>query len=105
MSQSLAYLLFDFSEDTDGLGVFDAMASTLPEQFEAVQAEAEQVLVWARQHFPQGPGPIDEGHDWDVDEQIQQENSLSGEVWHTLTLSLTGTPAFCEAFGQRFLCD
>jgi len=99
------YLLFEFSEDTDGLGVFEAMASTPKAQFAMVQAEAQQVLNWARQHFPHGPGPIEEGHDWDLDEQIQQEESLSGDVWHTLTLSLTGTPAFCDAFGQQFLCD
>ena len=36
---TLDYLDFDYSEDTEGVGVFDAMASTGAEQVAAVRAE------------------------------------------------------------------
>ena len=41
---ALQYLDFDFSEDEHGLGSFDAMASVLPAQLPALQAEIARVL-------------------------------------------------------------
>jgi hypothetical protein len=43
----LSYLDFDYSEDEQGWGNFDAMASVLPPQRPALQAELAQVLNWA----------------------------------------------------------
>lgn len=121
MQTELAYLDFELSEDADGVTTYDAMASVAAAKLAAVHAEVEQVLRWAHAAFPQGPGPLDEGHAWDLDLQGQQEftthdilafDPLAGRLRvqagavgaprHTLTLSLTGTPAFCDAFEQAF---
>ena len=118
---ALQYLSFDFSEDTEGTGVFEAMASTWPEQVAAVQAEVVRVLQWAHHAFPGTRGPVAEGGDWDYDLHGVREftaperitfnpaNGLldvqagaPGKPRHTLTLLLSGTDAFCDAFRQAF---
>ncbi len=118
---SLKYLDFDHSEDTEGLCTFEAMASTGPAQVAAVRAEVALVLSWAHRLFPQGPGSVADGADWDFDLQGLVEvahaerlrfdagtheltSSLgpAGQPRHTVTLSLTGSPAFGEAFMARF---
>ena len=118
---TLQYLSFDFSEDTEGTGTFEAMASTWPEQVAAVQAEVVRVLRWAHQAFPGTRGPVAEGGDWDYDLHGVREftaperitfNAVTGSLdvqagtpgkpRHTLTLLLSGTDAFCDAFRQAF---
>lgn len=117
----MRYLDFDYSEDTAGIGVFDAMASTGTQQAAAVRAEAAEVLAWAHATFPGRRGPVGEGGDWDYDLQGMRETTApetiefdehthalqvrlgaAGAPRHTLTLSVTGTSEFCEAFRQRF---
>jgi len=107
---ALHCLSFDFSLDTDGVHTFDtqaavavgadaASAATLAQ----VRAEVQQVLAWAAAQFPDGPGPLDEGYSWchDLhDEHDEAAGSPGG--WHTVSLSLSGTPAFGEAFAQAF---
>lgn len=121
---SLQYLSFDFSEDTEGTGTFEAMASTWPEQVAAVQAEVVRVLRWAHQAFPGTRGPVAEGGDWDYDlhgvreftaperityhaatGSLDVQAGASGKPRHTLTLLLSGTDAFCDAFRQAFAQD
>ena len=118
---SLDYLHFDDAEGSDGTGTLEAMASVWPDHVQAVHAEIVQVLDWAHAEFPNQRGPLDEGFDWDYDlhgmremtapetlrydelaQQLRVEAGLPGKPRHTLTLSLGGTPAFCEAFIQRF---
>lgn len=118
---SLKYLDFDHSEDTDGRATFEAMASTGPAQAAEVRAEAALVLAWAFAEFPEARGPLDEGFEWDHDLQglqevarveslvydpqtgeLQSQLGSAGVPRHTLTLSLTGTPAFAHAFKSRF---
>ena len=118
---TLNYLDFDYSESEDEAGTFDAMASTLPPQVPAVHAEIAQVLGWAHAAFPGLRGPLDEGFEWDFNLQGMQEftafetlnyhadthrlsvtASPPGAPRHTVTLSVTGTPAFCLAFRQQF---
>lgn len=118
---SLRYLHFDYAEGTDGVGTLEAMASTWPEQVQAVHAEVVQVLEWAHAEFAGRRGPLDEGFDWDYDlhgvqeltvpeglhydeqtHRLSVEAGPAGKPRHTLTLSLGGTPAFCAAFIQRF---
>ena len=41
---SLNYLDFEFSDDTEGVSTFEAMASVGPSQIAAVQGEVAQVL-------------------------------------------------------------
>ena len=118
---ALQYLSFDYSEDTEGTGTFEAMASTWPEQVGAVQAEIVRVLDWASQAFPGRRGPVAEGGDWDYDlhgvreftapERITYDAATGsldvqaatpGKPRHTVTLLLSGTDEFCSAFRQAF---
>lgn len=118
---ALKYLDFEFSEDAFGVGTFDAMASVHAPQLAAVHAEIARVLAWAHATFVDQQAPLDEGGEWDYQLQGQQEWSApvaidfdadSGAlreqvlspapVRHTLTLSISGSPQFCQAFTQRF---
>ena len=63
---TLHYLEFDYSEDADGHGSFDAMASVMPAQLAALQAEVISVLAWAHREFEGRRGPLDEGAEWDL---------------------------------------
>lgn len=91
----MRYLNFDHSESTDGVVSLEAMASTAAAQHDAVMQEVQQLLDWAWQHFPDTHGPVDEGMDWDHDLQV----SVDGDgPWHTVTLTLTASPRFVEAF-------
>jgi hypothetical protein len=115
----LSFLDFDFSEDPDGHGSFDAMASAAPAQLPALQQELARVLDWAHQGFGP-PAPLEEGGEWDLDLQGLREVPTVLRVRHapgagldlqpagtgaprvTLTVTLTGTPAFCAAFRAAF---
>ena len=115
----LHYLDFDFSDEETGRGSFDAMASVLPDRAPALLAEIAGVLRWAVGAFGAGGLSEDDG-EWGYEVQgvIEPATALtvtydeaSGEVslgpaagWEraTLTLTLSGSPAFCEAFRDRF---
>lgn len=118
---TLDYLDFDYSEDTEGVGVFDAMATTGPQQVAALHAEIVQVLDWAHATFPGRRGPVGDGGDWDYDLQGMQEVTIAETIEfdedahrvrvragrpatprHTVTMSISGTPEFCAAFGAQF---
>ena len=94
---TLHYLDFDYSEDDAGCATWDAMASVRPAQLGAVQAEVALVLHWAQQEFADGHGPLDEGGEWDHDVLSIEEDGR-----HTLTLTISGTPAFGAAWRSRF---
>lgn len=117
----LNYLDFDYAEDTEGVGTFDAMAATWPEQAPAVHAEIALVLGWACAAFAQARAPLDEGGEWDYDLQGHQEVTVpesleydpaggrvrvrpgpAGRARHVVTFSITGTAEFCAALGRRF---
>jgi VCBS repeat-containing protein len=117
----LNYLDFDYSEDADGSGTFDALAATAPAQHATVLSEVATVLRWAQHSFEGQRAPLDEGGEWDYDLQSWREFSAvdvlhfdehSGEVSvqpqaagaarHTVSLSVTGTPRFCAAFREHF---
>ena len=118
---TLDYLDFDFSEDADGHGSFDAMASAAPAQLAALQAEVLRVLEWAHHDFAGQRGPLDDGGDWDYELQgvqeiatplevrydpaavrLQLEPGATGAPRVTLSLTLSGTPQFCAAFRDAF---
>ncbi len=121
---TLSYLDFEYSEDAAGAGSFDAVASTLAERVPAVLAELNVVLRWANDSFAGLLGPLDEGFEWDVQLSCSRESValdkiafdlerqkvviLPGEAGperHTLSISISGTPAFCDAFRERFGVD
>ncbi|MFT3814062.1 MAG: hypothetical protein QM740_11865 [Acidovorax sp.] len=95
---TLDYLDFDYSEDAEGVGTWDALACVPPDRLPAVQAEAAQLLDWARRTFPGGQGPCEEGGAWDCDLHTRAE--ADGRV--TLALSISGSPAFGEALRAAF---
>ena len=97
----LCWLDFDYSEGTDDTGVFDALASVLPPHAAAVEAEVAQVLDWAEATFPGRRGPLHEGGEWDADLQLLPE-AEGGVVRTSFALTISGTPAFCEAFRAQF---
>ena len=98
---ALDYLIFDHSEDTEGIGTFEAMASVTPDHLEAVHDEVALVLSWAFATFPGEHGPLDQGFAWDHDlAELQESTTL-----RTVTLLISGGTAFCRAFAERFPAD
>ena len=93
----LQYLLFDTSDDGEGTGTWDAMASVRASQLPEVMQEVQAVLAWAEQHSPGPRGPLDDGGAWDADQQVQTEGD-----WTTVTLTLTGPWAWGEALVATF---
>jgi len=118
---TLDYLDFDVSEEADGSGSFDAVASVGPQQLPAVHAEIVAVLDWAHAAFAGQRAPLEDGGTWDFDLQSLQEWSVpetltydeasgsldvragaAGAPRHTVSLSLVGSADFCEAFRATF---
>ena len=118
---TLNFLDFDYSEDADGTGTFDAMASALPAQLPSLHSEIAQVLRWAHEQFPDACGALEEGGHWDYDLQAVQEVSTpitlefdvqSGGLRSspgvaalprtTVSLSLSGSAEFCAALRDQF---
>lgn len=123
-AMTLRYLDFDYSEDAEGTGTWDAMASVTPSHLPAVLAELALVLDWAHNSFPGQRGPMEEGGEWDYDlqgiqevlctlqlhydedtRQIQLQKYPPGMPRNTVTLSLSGTPAFSQALRAQFALD
>ena len=116
----LRYLDFDFSDEDSGRGSFDAMATVAPGRMPALLAEISAVLRWARRAF--GPaGALQDDGEWDYglegiaepdtplalafDEttgEVSIAPAAAGQALITLTFTLSGSPAFCEAFREGF---
>jgi hypothetical protein len=125
-TMNLEFLEFDCSEDTEGVVCWDALAQPAARHTVALLHEVTQLLAWASRFSPQGPGPLDEGADWDFDLQVQWHGPKSPHGtpcqahWraeqHTLdihpapgpderlelSLSLSGTPAFAQALREHW---
>jgi len=97
----LRYLDFDYSEDTEGHGTFDAMATTVPAKTREVLAEVAEVLAWANATFPDMQGALENGAVWDFDLQQTRE----APEFDTVTFSLSGTADFCAALREQFKLD
>ncbi|XAH26358.1 hypothetical protein AAFF27_01465 [Xylophilus sp. GW821-FHT01B05] len=121
---TLQYLDFDYSEDDEGTGTFDAMASTAPQQVAAVRAELVRVLAWAHAAFPDARGPVEDGGEWDYDLRGHCESTVPeqftfdehagrlavqpeppGTVRHTVNLAISGSAAFCAALREQFALE
>jgi hypothetical protein len=122
----LKYLEFDCSEDTEGVVCWDALAQPAANHTKELLNEVTQLLSWASRFSPQGPGPLEEGADWDFDLQIHLHkthsplSTIAKTQWHAaqpslaihpapgpderleLSLSLSGTPGFSHAFREQF---
>lgn len=121
---TLDYLDFDYSEDADGTGTFDAMASVPAAQLAKLQAEVARVLAWAHAGFPGECLPLEDGGTWQYDLRGSQETSASlglefdaetsrlaatagpaGPPRTTVCLALSGNAEFCAAFRVAFGLD
>lgn len=121
---TLDYLDFDYSEDADGTGTFDAMASVSPAQVFALYAEITALLDWAHAQFPDACSPQEDGGEWQYDLQGVQETSTPLTLEYepgansirtvagnplaprtSVTLSISGGPGFCAAFRDRFAIE
>lgn len=98
---TLQFLLFDYSEDGDGTGLFEALAAVRPAQAGAVEAEIATVLDWSSAQFG-APAPVEDGGDWHAELQLGEEADGSGAPRRVFSLSLAGSAAFCAAFESRF---
>lgn len=94
----MVYLIFDASDDADGVITLEALASTSAAEHEAVLQEAQQVLDWAWRHFPHTHGRVEDGMDWDHD--LQDVVEPGG--WHAVNLSLSASERFAQAFLAEF---
>lgn len=120
----LQYLDFDFSEDGEGTGTWDAMASVTPQHWPALLDEVAHLLGWAHAHFADQRGPVEEGGDWDFDLQCVQEvttpqhlhydvhthtlrvhSDSASSQRHTLSLSISGSAQFGAALRAQFGLD
>lgn len=119
MPPEFQYLDFDFSDEESGRGSFDAMASVLPDRLPALLGEIGTVLQWAIGVFGAAGAEEDEsewGYElqgvaepgtplnavYDEDRGAVMLTPDSGQARTTLTLTLSGSPAFCDAFRERF---
>ena len=118
---ALDYLDFEYSEDEDGNGTWDAMASVPAPRWPALLDEVGRVLHWASHTFRGQRAPLDDGGDWDFDLSAQDDDNgralriqwnhstqaIDAETpqpggYTTLTLTLTGNPAFGDALRERW---
>lgn len=92
------FLAFDLTDSSDGILTLEAMASTREARHAAVMAEAAQVLAWAQAEFGGRQGPVEDGYAWDHELLVQREDG----GWVTVTLSISASAEFAEAFQARF---
>lgn len=115
----LKFLEFDCSEDADGIGTFDAMASVQEARWAELRAEVEQVLAWAERHWGER-APLDDGGSWDVAleavHEVLQPLAMTFEAGrglrtgqggaaqsrYSLTVTLCGVPGFCASLREHF---
>jgi len=95
---ALRWLTLDMSDNDEGVVTIEALASTDAAGHAFALAEAQSVLDWAWREFPGSHGPADEGGQWDHDLQ----SGIGADGWHSVALTLTGTPAFAQAFEREF---
>jgi hypothetical protein len=91
---TLHYLIFDSSDDGEGTGTWEAMASVRATDVPAVTAEVQAVLDAADRDSPGPRGPLDEGGVWDAEQQVQTDDD---DGWISVTLTITGPWEWGEA--------
>lgn len=119
-TMELQFLEFDCSEDVEGVCCWDALAQPAARHTPALLHEVAQLLAWAHRFGPQGPGPLEDGADWDFDLQITIGHTPVNSHWDsqdgtlklsahvseqdriTLSLSISGTPVFAQALREHW---
>ena len=117
----LHFLDFDYSEDAEGTATWDAIAAIPAARMSELEHEIISVLAWAHAEYGELRGPLESGGLWDYDLQCERDGlpllalgfdiherqihprpQSQPQAWVTLTLSLSGGPAFAAAFVDRF---
>lgn len=93
----LQYLIFDASDDGEGTGSWEAMASVRVDELPTVMSEVRAVEATAHADAPGPRGALDDGGVWDLD--IQTLPDGDGRV--SVTLTLTGPWDWGEALIGR----
>ena len=118
---ALHFLEFDYSEDNEGTCTWDALASATAERLPELLREITALLAWACAEFGEQRGSLDDGGLWDYDLQCERGDhalqplaydpgahllrappSVQAGERVTLSLSISGTPAFAAPFAERF---
>ena len=89
---SARYLIFDASDDGQGTGTWEALASVRAADVAAVLAEVQALLDSLERQAPGPRGPLDEGGAWDADTQIHADGD-----WTEIALTITGPWEWGEA--------
>jgi hypothetical protein len=98
---ALRWLTLDLSDNDEGVVTIEALASTDAAGHASALAEAHLLLEWAWRAFPDTHGPADDGGQWDHDLQ----SGVDADGWHSVALTLTGSPDFAHAFAAEFSDD
>ena len=98
---TLRWLTLDVSDNDEGVVTIEALAATDAAGHAQALAEARSLLDWAWCAFPDTHGPADDGGQWDHDLQ----SGVDADGWHSVALTLTGTPEFARAFEREFPLD
>ncbi|MFA5682373.1 MAG: hypothetical protein WC999_13625 [Hydrogenophaga sp.] len=93
---TLQYLIFDASDDGEGLGSWEAVASVRADDMPQVQAEIDALVAAAEADSPGPRGPLDGHGVWDIDVQQHEDGG-----WQTLTVTLIGPWAWGESLLAR----
>ena len=113
----LAYLLFDVTDEEGGSCSFDAMASVAADRLPALLREIEAVLAWAHRGFGSPSG--EDEHEWDFELQAMDDHDAALPITYdarraqavvahgssarvTIALTISGPPAFADAFREAF---
>ncbi|HMN92859.1 MAG TPA: hypothetical protein PKC60_06465 [Hydrogenophaga sp.] len=95
----LQYLIFDPSDDGEGTGSWEAVASVPPDELSAVMTEVRAVESAAHADAPGPRGALDDGGVWDLDIQTLPD----GHDRVSVTLTLTGPWDWGEALLGRLI--
>lgn len=94
---NIDHLIFDASDDGEGTGSWEAMASVRAEALPTVMDEVRSVEAAAHADAPGPRGALDDGGVWDLD--IQTRPDGDGRV--SVTMTLTGPWDWGEALIGR----
>lgn len=94
----LKFLEFDASDDTGGLRSWSALAAPAAEHAAALRAEVDALIGDLRGWLGE-PGPVDEGHLWDMVLDIDAAADRT-----TVCLHLSGGNALADLLAQWGAC-
>lgn len=97
-AMSLKFLEFDASDDTHGLRSWSALAAPAPVHACALRAEVNALTEDLRHRLGE-PGPLDEGHLWDMALDIDAAADRT-----TVSMHLSGGDALADLLAQWGIC-